>query len=108
MLYNLLNKKLKDDFWKIINKEQIKEVNFEEVVLNELIGVGGITVGEILLLAKNLRDSYNQSLVEIYGLIENVCVDLLKSMKQIKKNFNVRVKPIINEIKRKKLIYNVR
>jgi len=97
-LYNLLKDRMRDDFWRIINKEKVEEMNFEFLVINELLSLKVINIKVVLTLAKNLRDAYNQTLIEIYECTEGRCVDLLSKMKEIRENFRNRIEIITKKV----------
>ena len=97
-----LRKELKNDVWKIIDGEKVPEdrVNkFRLLVLQLLLQSQGFNLGEAFHIADELDGRYNEILDNFDKYLNSANGDLLSVLKHIDKDFDDKLKPLLEKIK---------
>ena len=94
-----LKKELKEDFWKIINREEIQEKDenlFISFIFYMFLRKNSFTMDDVINLGKKLKQEYENALDEA----EKIAVQEgpLKGIVKIYEEFKQRIIPIIREI----------
>jgi len=100
-----LRKCLKNDIWKVINGEDIKDYKVEDFVyfiFYLLLECKSFMPEDVLDLAKKLKESYSGLIKDTYDLIEQDFGQILTVLKDVDKKFVQEINPIIEKIKRLK------
>lgn len=97
-----LRKELKNDVWKIIDgetppKERVNK--FRLLVLQLLLQSQGFNLGEAFNIADNLEKRYNKIIDDFDEYLNDSNGDLLDVLKYIDKDFDNKIKPLLEKIK---------
>lgn len=97
-----LRKELKNDIWKIIDGEKVpkERVNkFRLLVLQLLLQSQGFNLGEAFGVADKLEERYNKIIGDFNEYLDDSNGDLLSVLKHIDKDFDDKIKPLLEKIK---------
>lgn len=97
-----LRKELKEDVWKIIDGEIVpkeRENKFKLLVLQLLLQSQGFNLGEAFHIADELEYKYNEIIDNFNDYLIDSNGDLLEVLKQINKDFDDKLKPLLQKIK---------
>ncbi len=98
-----LRKELKNDIWKIIDGEEIpkqRQNKFKILVLQLLLQSQGFNLGEAFNIAEELEEKYNNIIDNFDEYLTNSNGDLLNVLKNIDKEFDNKIEPLLNKIKK--------
>lgn len=97
-----LRKELKNDIWQLIDGEKLPEerVNkFRLLVLQLLLQTQGFNLGEAFGVADKLEERYNKIIGDFNEYLDDSNGDLLSVLKHIDKDFDDKIKPLLEKIK---------
>lgn len=97
-----LRKELKNDVWKVIDGEKIpeeRENKFRLLVLQLLLESQGFNLGEAFDIANNLEKKYNKIIDDFDEYLNNSNGDLLDVLKHVDKDYDNKIKPLLEKIK---------
>ncbi len=100
-----LRKSLRNDIWKVINGEEIKEHtlnDFMELIFWLLLECNSFMPKDVLDLAKKLKKSYYKIINDTDDLIRKDFGQILNILKDVDKKFVNEIDPIIEKITRLK------
>jgi len=100
-----LKKELKDDVWKIIDGKKLPEVRvnkFRLLVLQLLLQSQGFNLGEAFKMADELEERYNKIIDNFDDYLSQSNGDLLEVLKNINKDYDDKIDPLIEKVKRYK------
>ena len=97
-----LRKELKNDVWKIIDGVKVpkeRENKFRLLVLQLLLQSQGFNLGEAFNIADNLEERYNKIINDFDEYLNDSNGDLLDVLKNVDKDFDDKIKPLLEKIK---------
>lgn len=97
-----LRKELKNDVWQIIEGVKLpkeRENKFRLLVLQLLLQSQGFNLGEAFDIAEDLEKKYNKIIDDFDKYLNNSNGDLLDILKCIDKDFDDKIKPLLEKIK---------
>lgn len=92
---------LKDDVWAIINEEEVPQRDFFSYIIYLLLD-DTFALKEAKEFADRVREIYEGELQEVERHIAEENGDVLKVLRQIKKNVQAQITPILHKIATKK------
>lgn len=98
-----LRKELKNDVWKVIDGNKVpeeRENKFRLLVLQLLLQSQGFNLGEAFHVADKLEARYNKIIDDFDGYINDANGDLLNVLKNVDKDFDDKILPLLEKIKR--------
>jgi len=97
-----LRKELKNDIWQLIDGKKLPEVRvnkFRLLVLQLLLQSQGFNLGEAFNIANDLEEKYNKIIDSFDECLKDSNGDLLSVLKHIDKDFDDKIKPLLEKIK---------
>lgn len=97
-----LRKELKNDIWQIIEGVKVpkeKQNKFRFLVLQLLLQSQGFNLGEAFDIAEDLEKKYNKIIEDFDEYLDDSNGDLLDVLKHIDKDFDNKIKPLLEKIK---------
>jgi hypothetical protein len=97
-----LRKELKNDVWKIIEGVKVpkeRENKFRILVLQLLLESQGFNLGKAFDIADKLEKKYNKIVDDFNEYLKDSNGDLLDVLKHIDKDFDNKIKPLLEKIK---------
>lgn len=93
-----LKELLKKDVWNLIDSKEKQDINFESAVLHALIQSDKFVVGDAITMAEKIKNAYNKILDNVDKYINNGCLDLITILRNINKNYDDSIKPLLNRL----------
>jgi len=89
---------LESDLLDLLNGNDITQKNFFKLILLYLLEKEKFDLIEIDDISKDLKDDYNKFLMELDKKLGNGLGDLIKLLRETKKEFKELIKPYINRL----------
>lgn len=94
-----LQKALENDVWRLVDGKEVTKKDFFGFVLSLLLQKDNINLKEALKVAQELHEAYDTSLKRIHDYIVEDYGDIIEVLKDVKKDFQTELLPIVEKVK---------